>query len=58
MLTYDDAIGELNKLAGKGYGLDDLIRLVEQIVIDPFPGKKQGSVTLLYSGLINGVEGE
>lgn len=57
MLTYDDAIASLNALKESGnLNLQKLRELADQVSIDARPGYTQGSVTLLYSGPINGVD--
>jgi hypothetical protein len=57
MLTKDQALDELAKLTapGKTYTTEQLMKLVERVSLDAAPGYTQGSVTVLYSGDINGV---
>jgi hypothetical protein len=58
MLTLDQALVELGKLtaSGNAYTTKQLMDLAAQVSLDAAPGYTQGSVTLLYSGQINGVE--
>lgn len=56
ILTYDEAIVELTKLTSSGkYTVTDLINLGSRVSVDVAQGMTQGSVTLLYSGTVNGV---
>ena len=50
------AIVKLTKLTSSGkYTVQDLIALGSQVSVDVANGMTQGSVTLLYSGTVNGV---
>ncbi|MFZ5557165.1 MAG: VCBS domain-containing protein [Pseudomonadota bacterium] len=58
MLTLDQALDELAKLTAPGntYTTKQLMDLAAQVSLDAAPNYTQGSVTLLYSGQINGVD--
>lgn len=56
MLNKDQALDELAKLQATGkVTIKKLMELAAQVSLDTAPGFTQGSVTLLYSGTINGV---
>jgi trimeric autotransporter adhesin len=57
MLTLQQAFDQLALLTapGKKYTAQQLSNLVAQVSLETAPGFTQGSVTLLYSGSINGV---
>lgn len=56
ILTYDEAIVELAKLTSSGnYSVHDLMALGSRVSVATASGMTQGSVTLLYSGPVNGV---
>lgn len=56
MLTFDQALTELSKLTASGPATtQQLMDLAAKVSLDTAPGYTQGSVTLLYSGEINGV---
>lgn len=56
MLTKDQALDELAKLQATGnVTTKKLMELAAQVSLDAAPGFTQGSVTVLYSGTINGV---
>ena len=56
MLTKDQALDELAKLQATGkVTTKKLMELAAQVSLDTAPGFTQGSVTVLYSGTINGV---
>jgi hypothetical protein len=56
MLTKDQALDELAKLQATGkVTTKKLMELAAQVSLDATPGFTQGSVTVLYSGTINGV---
>lgn len=55
-LTYGEAMAELAKLTSSGKcTLKDLMALGSRVSVDAANGMAQGSVTLLYSGTVNGV---
>lgn len=55
MLDLDQAFVQLAQItADASYTETQLRNLVEQVSLDTAPYKSQGSVTLLYSGKING----
>jgi Ca2+-binding RTX toxin-like protein len=60
MLTLAQALDELAALTapGKNYTTWQLKELVARVSLDAAPGYSQGTVTLLYSGGINGVKSE
>jgi hypothetical protein len=60
MLTLDQALIQLAEMTapGKTYTTQQLSALAAQVVLDALPDKPQGSVTLLYSGQINGVSSD
>lgn len=56
MLTVDQALVELNNLKVSGNAsTSELAKLAARVSVDAAPGAVQGTVTLLYSGSINGV---
>lgn len=56
ILSYDEAIAELEKLTSSGkYTVKDLMALGSQVSVETAQGMTQGSVTLLYSGPVEGV---
>ena len=56
MLTLDQAFTELAKLTASGKATtQQLMDLAAKVTLDTASGYSQGSVTLLYSGEINGV---
>lgn len=58
MMTLKEALSALAELTKPGatYTTKQLMELAAQVTLDTAPDIKQGSVTLLYSGKINGVE--
>jgi len=58
MMTLKEALSALAELTKPGatYTTKQLMELTAQVTLDTAPDIKQGSVTLLYSGKINGVE--
>jgi len=56
ILSYDEAIAELAKLTNSGkYTVKDLVALGSRVSVATATDEVQGSVTLLYSGTVNGV---
>lgn len=56
ILTYDEAIAELAKLTSSGnYTVRDLMALGSRVTVATASNMTQGSVTLFYSGPVNGV---
>jgi hypothetical protein len=59
MLTLTQAFDELAKLTASGKATTkQLMDLAVQLSLDTAPGYSQGSVTLLYSGQVNGVSSD
>jgi trimeric autotransporter adhesin len=60
MLTLDQALTKLAEITapGKTYTTKQLMDLAAQVTLDSLSDKPQGSVTLLYSGQINGVSSD
>jgi hypothetical protein len=59
MLTLNQAFDELAKLTASGKAITkQLMDLAAQVSLDTAPGYSQGSVTLLYSGQVNGVSSD
>lgn len=59
MLTLDEALAELSKLLPSGnFTTKQLMDLAAEVSLDAASGYTQGSVTLLNSGQINGVNSE
>lgn len=56
ILSYEEAIAELDKLTSSGkYTVKDLMALGGRVSVETAQNLTQGSVTLLYSGEIEGV---
>lgn len=57
ILSYDDAIAELAKLTNSGkYTVKDLMALGGRVSVEAARDMTQGSITLLYSGTVEGAK--